>query len=87
MIRVIARVNHRLFLAMKVSDKKSHSATKIATHSIGKRNACFLATFYHLNKNQRIIFFRNADKKLIRCMNVFLIHSKVSRSNVVEKIG
>ncbi|KYN50543.1 hypothetical protein ALC57_01002 [Trachymyrmex cornetzi] len=53
---------------MKVVDKKSHSATKIATHSISKRNACLLAALYHLNKNQRTTFLRGADEKLIRCI-------------------
>lgn len=53
---------------MKESDKKSHSATKIASHSIGKRNACLLAALYHLNKNQRTTFLRFADEKLIRCI-------------------
>ena len=60
---------------MKVDDVKSHRAqvTKIATHWIGKRNACFLAALYHLNKNQPAIFLRNADEKLIRyiCKCVF----------------
>ena len=53
---------------MKVRNVKSHRATKITTHSIGKRNVCLLAALYHLNKNQRTIFLRNADGKLIRCI-------------------
>jgi len=53
---------------MRLGDAKSHRATKIATHSIGKRNACLLAALYHLNKNQRTTFLRSADEKLIRCI-------------------
>ena len=74
------------FLAMKVSDKKSHRAMKIATHSIGKRNVCLVATLYHLNKIQRTTFLRNADEKLIRCICVCVFNTKVtSRSNDVKK--
>jgi len=70
------------FLAMKVSDKKSHRATKIATHSI----VCLVATLYHLNKIQRTTFLRNADEKLIRCICVCVFNTKVtSRSNDVKK--
>ena len=61
------------FFAIKVSNEKSHRATKIATHSIGKRNACFLAALYHLNKIQRTTFLRNADEKFVVFVNVFLI--------------
>jgi len=65
--RVIV-VSRRFFLAMKMSDKKSHRASKIATYSIGKRNACLFAALYHLNKIQCTTFLRNANEKLIRCI-------------------
>jgi len=64
--RVIVYVSRRFFLTM--SDEKLHRATKIVTHSIGKRNACLLAALYHLNKIQRTTFLHNADEKLIRCI-------------------
>jgi len=54
-----------------MDDKKSYTATKIATHSIGKRNAYLLTALYHLNKNQRTTFLRNADEKLMRCIGSF----------------
>lgn len=53
---------------MKKGDKRSDSATKIARHSIGKRNACLLEALCHLNKNQRTALLRTADDKFIRCI-------------------
>lgn len=53
---------------MKKSGKRSDSATEIARHSIGKRNACLLEALCHLNKNQRAALLRTADHKFIRCI-------------------
>jgi len=75
---------------MKMSNKKSHSATKIALHSIGKRNVCLLAKLYHFNKNQHTTFLRGADEKLIRCICKCIFFNTL-KDNVslecCEKIG
>jgi len=53
---------------MRESNEKTDGATKIARHSIGRRNACLLEALCHLNKNQRAVFLRTADEKFIRCI-------------------
>jgi len=53
---------------MRESNEKTDGATKIARHSIGKRNACLLETLCHLHKNQRATFLRTADEKFICCI-------------------
>jgi len=54
-------------LAMRESNEKTDEATKIARHSIGRRNACLLEALCHLNKNQRAVFLQTADEKFICC--------------------
>jgi len=67
--------------------EKTDGATKIARHSIGKKNACFLEALCHLNKNQRVAFLQTADEKFIVFANAFLIFSRITfRSNDLKKI-
>jgi len=75
-------------LAMRESNEKTDEATKIARHSIGRRNACLLEALCHLNKNQRAVFFEPRTKNsFVVFVNAFLIHSKATfRSNDVKKI-
>lgn len=46
----------------------SNRAIKNARRSIGERNLCLLKTLCHLKKNQRTVFLRAADNKLIKCI-------------------
>jgi len=47
---------------------RSSNVSKIARHSIGKRNTCLLEALCHLNNKQRTSFLRIADDKFIRCI-------------------